>query len=230
MGALSQGSSDGTLGNAGGVNTKEPYINGGSGSEPLAEARWCVTWRRGWQAERRTSCPEPPGGTSAAQHPGFPRLKAGTHFPCAVALSLRWFVAAATGSWGGRVGELRQLRRVSADAPGDCGPPEDAHGRPWSPGFPEHLGPCVPPTSHPVASEGEGVSFSCGQTGRIATASPLTVHVLNVSCWLGGSFWLGQGWLRENSPLLVGWTESYCMFNHSSKWREQGMYLSSLIS
>ena len=40
----------------------------------------------------------PPGGTSAAQHPGFPRLKVGIHFPCAVALSLRWFVAAATGS------------------------------------------------------------------------------------------------------------------------------------
>ena len=55
LGALSQGSSDGTLGNAGGVNTKEPYINGGGAPEPWAEARWCVMGGRGWQAER-SSC------------------------------------------------------------------------------------------------------------------------------------------------------------------------------
>ena len=156
MGALSQGSSDGTLGNAGGVNTKEPYINGGNGSEPLAEARWCVTWRRGWQAERRTSCPDPPGGTSAAQHPDFPRLKVGIHFLCAVAFCLWWFVEAAMGSWRGRVGELLQLRRVSAEAPGDRGPPEDAHGPALVPGFPWASGTVCPTNFPPCSFRGRG--------------------------------------------------------------------------
>ena len=142
MGALSQGSSDGTLGNAGGVNTKEPYINGGGASEPWAEARWCVMGRRGWQAER-SSCAEPPGGTMAAQHLDFPLLKVGIHFPCAVAL----FAVACRGAWGSSVESLRMPMETA-------GPLRMLRGRPWSPGFPERLGPCVSPPSGPVASGG----------------------------------------------------------------------------
>ena len=143
MGALSQGSSDGTLGNAGGVNTKEPYINGGGAPEPWAEARWCVMGGRGWQAER-SSCAEPPGGTMAAQHLDFPLLKVGIHFPCAVALCLRWRV----GEPGAAPWSLRRMPMETA------GPLRMLRGRPWSPGFPERLGPCVSPPSGPVASGG----------------------------------------------------------------------------